>query len=80
MNYAKQKLLCLHLDPGDNFQLDYFQCFMYHMTKLKRLFIEVGINYPTLGFTVLQENFLFLRCRVILKKCFILKYSQLTML
>ena len=80
MNYAKQKLLCLHLDPGDNFQLDYFQCFMYHMTKLKRLFIEVGIHYPTLGFTVLQENVLFLGGQVIKKNFFILKCSQLTML
>lgn len=31
------------------------------MRKLKHLFIEVGIDSPTLGFTLLRENFLFLR-------------------
>lgn len=45
--------------------MDYFQCFIYHITEWKHLFIEVGINYPTLGFTVLQENFLFLGGQVI---------------
>ena len=46
---------------------------MCHITKWKPLFIEVGINYPTLGFTVLQENFLFLGGQVIKKNFFYIK-------
>lgn len=40
-------------------------CFFIYIIKLQHLFIEVGIDYPTVGFTVLQENFPFLGSHII---------------
>ena len=37
MNYAKQKLLCLHLDPGDNFQHGLLLVFYVSYYKVEAL-------------------------------------------
>lgn len=55
MNYAKQKLIYLYnwiLEKVSSIDCC-LQFFIYHIIKLKYFFIEVGIDYPTLGFIIL---------------------------